>query len=241
MAENPLHAALKAWYARPEDEIEVRFEGYIIDVKRGDTLIEIQTQSFSSIKAKLLDLVPRHPVRLVYPIAQDRWLVKVDADRTTVLERRKSPKHERLIAVFNELIRFPTLLAEPNLTLELVVIQEEEVRYHDPTRRSRRSWRRRGWRTQERRLVDVLASHRYERPADLAALLPASLRDPQAEPFTTTDLAVALNTQRRLAQKMAYCLRKSKVLTLVGKRRNAHLYRLALFPEQDLPMISLGS
>jgi hypothetical protein len=226
MAETALHAALKAWYAQPGDEIEVPFEGYVIDVKRGDTLIEIQTRSFSSIKAKLLDLVPRHPVRLVYPIAQERWIVKVDADRTTVLGRRKSPKRGRLIEVFNELIRFPALLAEPNMTLELLLIQEEEVRYHDPHRRSRRSWRRRGWMTHERRLVDVLSAHCYERPADLAALLPDSIRDPQAGPFTAADLAAALKAPRRLAQKMAYCLRRSKVLSVVGKRRNAHLYRL---------------
>ena len=227
MAETALHAALKAWYARPGDEIEVRFEGYIIDVKRGDTLIEIQTRSFSSIKAKLLDLVPRHPVRLVYPIAQDRWIVKVAQDRETELDRRKSPKHGKPVHVFDELIRFPTLLAEPNLTLELLLTQEEEVRHHEPQRRSRRSRSRRGWMTHERRLLDVIAVHRFDRPVDLAKLLPTALSGPTAPPFTTRDLAAALGERKRLAQKMAYCLRESHVLSVVGKRGNAHLYRLA--------------
>ena len=225
MAETPLHAALKAWYAQPGDEIEVRFEGYIIDVKRGETLIEIQTRSFSSIKAKLLDLVPRHPVRLVYPIAYERWIVKVDQDRTTVLSRRKSPKRGKLLHVFNELIRFPTLLAEPNLTLELLLIQEEEVRHHEPGRRSRRSWGRRGWMTHERRLLDVLSSHRYADPMDLAALLPEPLAAPDTEPFTTRDLAAALKEPKHLARKMAYCLRESGVLKVAGKRGNAFLYQ----------------
>lgn len=227
MAETDLHAALKAWYAQPGDEIEAPVEGYIIDVKRGDTLIEIQTRSFSSIKAKLLDLVPRYPVRLVYPIAQDRWIVKVDQNRTTVLSRRKSPKHGKLVHVFDELIRFPTLLANPNLTLELLLTQEEEVRHHEPQRRSRRSWRLRGWMTHERRLVDVLASQWFECPADLVALLPASLVSSTSTPFTTRDLATALDESKRLAQRMAYCLRKSHVLTVVGKRGNAYLYQLA--------------
>jgi hypothetical protein len=228
MAETALHADLKAWYAKPGDEMEVRFEGYIIDVKRGDTLIEIQTRSFSSIKAKLLDLVPRHPVRLVYPIAQDRWIVKMDQDRATELSRRKSPKHGKLVHVFDELIRFPTLLADPNLTLELLLIQEEELRHHEPHRKSRRSWSRRGWMTHTRRLVDVLATHRFDSPADLASLLPAALSSATALPFTTTDLAAELHESKRLAQKMAYCLRKSGVLTVVGKRRNAFLYQVAL-------------
>jgi hypothetical protein len=228
MAETELHTALKAWYARPGDEIEVRFEGYIIDVKRGETLIEIQTRSFSSIKAKLLDLVPRHPVRLVYPIAQERWIVKVDQDRTTVLSRRKSPKRGTLLHVFDELIRFPALLVDPNLTLELLLIREEEVRHHEPGRRSRRSWSRRGWMTHERRLLDVLSVHRFAQPADLAVLLPDSLSDPDAAPFTSRDLAAALKEHKRLAQKMVYCLRKIGVLQVVGKRGNALLYRRAV-------------
>jgi hypothetical protein len=222
-----LHAALKEWYAQPGDETEVRFEGYIIDVLRGNLLIEIQTRSFSSIKAKLLDLIPRHPVRLVYPIAQERWIVKVDHDRSTVLSRRKSPKRGRLVHVFDELIRIPTLLAEPNLTLELLLTQEEELRYHDPTQRSRRSWSRRRWRTHERRLLRVLASHEFAQPEDLCALIPQSLSTGQAPPFSTRELAAALGESKRLAQKMAYCLRKSDVLVVTGKRGNAYLYRPA--------------
>jgi len=225
MAETPLHAALKAWYARPGDEVEVPVEGYIIDVKRGATLIEIQTQSFGSIKAKLLDLVPRHPVRLVYPIAQERWIVKVDEDRTTVLSRRKSPKRGTLLSVFDELIRFPSLLADPNLTLELLLTQEEEVRHHEPHRRSRRSRSRRGWMTHERRLLDVLSVHRFQDSSDLSELLPDALADPDAAPFSTRDLAAALKERNNLARKMAYCLRESGVLQVVGKRGNALLYR----------------
>jgi hypothetical protein len=225
VAESALHAALKAWYARPGDEIEVPFEGYIIDLKRGKTLIEIQTQSFSSIKAKLLDLVPRHPVRLVYPIAQDRWIVRVDRDRSTVLSRRKSPKHGSLLQVFDELVRFPALLAEPNFELELLLTREEEVRHHEPERRSRRSWGRRGWMTHERRLLEVLSAHRFSQPADLTALLPDALIAPHAAPFTTRALASALKEPRRTAQRVAYCLRESGVLQIVGKKGNAFLYR----------------
>ena len=81
--------------------------------------------------------------------------------------------------------------------------------------------------THERRLLDVLSVHRFEQPADLAVLLPDSLADTDAVPFTTCDLAAVLKERRRLAQKMAYCLRESGVLEVVGKRGNALLYRRA--------------
>jgi hypothetical protein len=67
--EQPLHAALKAWYARPEHPVEVPVDGYVIDLVQGERLIEIQTGNFSDIKRKLHELVPRYPVRLIYPVA----------------------------------------------------------------------------------------------------------------------------------------------------------------------------
>ena len=83
-----LHAGLKRWYARPGDRLEAPVDGYVIDLVRGELLIEIQTGSFSAIKRKILDLVSRGPVRLVHPITREKWIVKVGPDGPS--GRRKS-------------------------------------------------------------------------------------------------------------------------------------------------------
>ncbi len=76
--ENHLHAALKAWCARSQDQVEVTIAyGYVIDVFRDDLLVEIQMGNFSGIKTKLASLVEHYPLRLVYPIAQEKWLFKL--------------------------------------------------------------------------------------------------------------------------------------------------------------------
>lgn len=214
--EKPLHAALKEWYTRPGDQLEVPVGGFIADIVRGDLLIEIQTASFASIKRKLLELTAHHPVRLVYPIARQKWIVKLAEDGHSQLSRRKSPKRGMVEDVFAELVSFPTLLASPNFSLEVLLIHEEEVRRHDP----RRAWRRRGWVTHERRLLEVVDQQHFETPADLADLLPPNL----PEPFTTSDLAASLPRPRRLAQRMAYCLREMQVIDPVGKQGNTILY-----------------
>ena len=41
--EKPLHAALKDWCARPGDQFEVFVDGFVVDIVRGNLLIEIQT------------------------------------------------------------------------------------------------------------------------------------------------------------------------------------------------------
>jgi hypothetical protein len=213
--ETALHAALKAWYAEPDDRIEVTVDGYVIDVVRGDLLVEIQTRGFAALTAKLTALLERHPVRLVHPIARERWIVRLDADGT-MLGRRKSPKRGRVEHIFAELVRFPALIRHPRFTLEVLLTREEEVRFAD----GRGSWRRKGWSIVDRRLIAVDERLRLESADDLRALLPAGL----PHPFTTRDLAEGLSIPRRLAQQMAYCLRAMGAITAVGMRERAWLY-----------------
>ena len=214
--ESHLHAELKAWYAEEGDQLEVEVDGYIIDLVRGPLLVEIQTANFTAMKKKLARLLPEHPVRLVYPIAYEKWIVKLDEDEKTRVSRRKSPKRGAVEHVFYELVRIPHLLHNPNFSLEILLIQEEEHRRYDGSR----AWRRRGWVTHERYLLDVLERHLFTTPSTLATLLPPTL----PHPFTTADLARALERRRPVAQKMAYCLRKLDLLTQVGKKGNAILY-----------------
>lgn len=215
--EGPLHAALKAWYARPGDALETPVDGFIIDIVRDDLLIEIQTRSFTALKDKLATLTRAHPVRLVYPIAQEKWIVKLAEDGKKQLSRRKSPKRGVIEQIFDELVSIPHLLAQPNFTLEVVFIHEEEVRRYD----ARRGWRRKGWVTHERRLVKVVSRQCFSSPEDLRALLPTSL----VEPFTAADLARLIPGGLRRAQKMVYCLRAMGILTQMGKRGRAALYQ----------------
>jgi hypothetical protein len=217
--EKPLHADLKAWYARPDDRLEVPVDGFIVDILRGSLLVEIQTVNFSAIKRKLVALTRHHPVRLIYPIAREKWIVRLAKDGNDALGRRKSPKRGTLEQVFGELVSFPRLLSSPNFSLDVLLIREEEVRRYD----GKRGWRRRGWVTHERRLLQVVDHRLFETPADMAALLPQGV----TEPFTTSDLATAIAKPRWLAQKMAYCLREMGVIVPVGKRGNAILYAQA--------------
>lgn len=214
--EKPLHAVLKAWYARPGDALEVSIDGFIVDIVRGDLLIEIQTRGFSGLKRKMRALLDNHPVRLVYPIAHEKWIVRLAADQQTTVGRRKSPKRGAFVHLFDELVSFPRLLSKPNFSLEVLLTREEELRYYDDTR----AWRRRGWVVERRLLLQVVDRRRFETPQDVAGLLPADL----VEPFTTLELAAAISQPRRLAQKMAYCLRETGSIEPVGKRGRATLY-----------------
>lgn len=222
LREGPLHASLKQWYARPGDEIEVAVDGFVIDIVRDGLLIEIQTRGFSSMKEKLAALLEGgHDVRIVHPIPLDKWIVKI-GEGGEILSRRRSPKHGMPSDIFTELVSFPDLMAHQGMEIELVLIEEEEIRRHEPDG----PWRRKGWAVVERRLVEVIEAMRLSGMNDLADLLPSGLPGT----FTTADLADGLSRRRRTAQQMAYCLRELNLIEMVDKRGNAYLYEIV---EQD--------
>jgi len=219
--EKSLHSALKRWYARPGDLLEFPLDGYVVDILRGDHVIEIQTGNFSSIKRKMRDLSCRHRITLVYPVAHERWILEVVPGTVQgAIMRRKSPKRQAVNQLFEELVSFPDLLARPNFSIEVVSIQEEQLRRYS------RRWRgkRRTWRIVERRLLTVLERFVFDDPSDLWQLIPPTLPDP----FETSHLASVLGHSRWFAQKIAYCLRQSGVITAIGKKGNSLVYsRLA--------------
>ena len=198
------------------DEFEVAVDRFVVDIVRSETLIEIQTRSFSSMKSKLDALLDYHPIVIVHPIALRKWIVK-GPHQGKPSSRRKSPKTGTVYDVFSELVSFPSLVDHPNLTIEVMLTEEEELRRYD----GNRSWRRRGWAVVERRLIDVTEQVVFGSRADWLRLLPTDLPDP----FTTADLATATCRPIRTAQQMAYCMREMGGLDVVGKRGNALEYR----------------
>jgi hypothetical protein len=219
LREGPLHAAVKDLLAQPGDRAEVRVDGFVIDLVRADgELVEIQTGGFSPLGRKLDALLDRHRMRIVVPLPGERRILRVD-EHGELLSARRSPARASVLEVFDRLVSFPSLLAHPNLTIEVLLCREDHVRGPEAGR-SRSGRRRRD--PGERRLVDVLDRVQLGGPDDAAALLPPQL---QAAPFTTRELAAALRCRTLLAQRTAYCLRALDVLEDAGKRGRAPLHR----------------
>lgn len=216
--ESPLHRALKAHYTGHGAQQEVAVGSYVADVLHADECIyEIQTGGFGTLRRKLESLLEQHRVVLVHPIAHVRYLVKLPECPDQPETRRRSPKRGTVAQVAEPLVSIPHLLDHPNFELEVVLIEEEELRRHSPDG----PWRRKGWRVVQRRLGRVLETHRFTCAADLFRLL----QQPLAEVFTTTELAAALREPRWLAQKLAYTLRQAGALEICGKQGNALCYR----------------
>jgi hypothetical protein len=213
--EKPLHAALKEWYRQEGDLVEEPLEGFVVDLVRDGLLIEIQTRGFSAMRSKFDRLLDSYSMRLVHPIAARKWIVKLDEDGAEA-SRRRSPRRGIAADVCQELVSFPSLLSHPNFTLELALVEEEEIRRPD----AKKGWRRGGFVIEERRLIDVLETVELGSSPELLRLLPEGLPDP----FTTADLAGCLGRSRHFAQEVGYCLRVSGAIETAGRGKQGILY-----------------
>lgn len=221
LRETALHAALKALYAEPGDLLEARVGGYVVDLLRGDTIIEFQTHNFHALRRKLARLVEQHPVRLVHPVALERWIVKQTAAGEPLPGRRKSPRRGHAAHLFLELVSLPALMSHPNFSLELLLIREEEIRCPQPPKRRGR-WRPKDWTVVGRRLLEVVDRRLLTCPADCLLFLPPDL----AQPFTNRQLAHALGQPAYVAEKLSYCLRQMGVVEAVGRAGRAMTQRV---------------
>jgi len=213
-----LHSQLKLHYVEDTNRHEVDIGGYRIDaVDKRKRLIEIQCASLGAIRDKIRALLKDHKVIVAKPLAMNKRILKKARRNGAVVSSRLSPAHQTLSHVFLDLVHFSTVFPHPNLRLDILLTEQEEVRV--PAKRP--SWRRK-FSVQERRLVEVREAVSVRTAAQLWKRVDLDLPNV----FTTADMATATGMPRWLAQKAAYCFRQMEHIEVCGKRGRAVEYRL---------------
>jgi hypothetical protein len=218
--ETSLHRQLKELYADTDATIEVPLGRYRIDVVCDEELIEIQHGSLAAIRDKVANLLRNHRMLIVKPIIVRKQLVQLDAKGGQVTRRRLSPKKGSLLDLFDDLVHFTRVFPHRNLVLETPLVDIEEWRYPGHGRRRRR--RANDHQVEDQKLTRLHKIHRFRTASDLLRLIPREL----PRPFHTGHLAATMDIPRWVAQRIAYCLRKTGAVDTVGKQRNALLYQL---------------
>lgn len=216
--ETTFHRQLKELYATDESQREVWVDGFRVDAAVNGVLIEIQQASLAALRDKTRELLTGHPMVIVKPLVAHKLLLKRNRTGGPVESRRSSPRRQTLLHLFDDLVHFVTVFPHPRLTLEVLLTTQEEDRLSIVRRR----WRGKDYRVEDRRLVAVQSRHALRTVDDLRRLLPDGLE----QPFSTETLACAAEIPRWLAQKMAYCLRQTGAVEVIGKQKNSILYQV---------------
>lgn len=225
-SEHSLHARLKCYLAGPGDRIEALVEGKVVDLVRADgELVEVQTGSLGKIVPKVRALADvGHHVRVVYPVAAEREIRRLDPKTEELLSVRRSPKRGDLYSLFDELVQAAGLIAARNVTVEVLLVRTAEIKMRDGTG----SWRRRGDRTVDSELLEVISSRSFRTRGQWLAFIPKGL----APPWTSVALGEALGIGPDRARKILYCLAREGVLAETGRDGRRKLYARAARPNE---------
>ncbi len=213
-----LHRQLKEIHALG-GRSEVVVDAFRVDAIAADgRLIEVQAGPLGRLKGKLARLLPEHRVVVVKPIVVRRRILRRDRRTGLDLGARRSPKRGSLSDAFDELVSLAKLLPDPNLRIDLLAVDVDEVR----VARSRRP----GFDVVDRLLGRVIETVPLRDGSDLWRLLPGVAE----RPFTTDDLAAELGRSLGFARKVAYCLRHSGAASMVDMAGRRRVYARTLVP-----------
>ena len=218
LSEKTLHAVLKLYYEPDEDKHEVAMSGYYADIYNDKGIIEIQTRQLNKLRDKLSVFLQDYHVTVVYPLPFNKWLSWVNPDNGEVQGRRKSPRHFTEYDAFYELYKIKSYLKNPNLSINLVLIDMEEYKLLN-------GWsydKKRGSTRYDRVPVGIRRIVKFDRIEDYMQLVPADLK----EDFTVKDFAMAAGVSVEASRYTLNILNYLEIVKRTGRVKNGYVYNV---------------
>lgn len=218
LSEKTLHAVLKLYYEPDEDKHEVAMSGYYADIYNDKGIIEIQTRQLNKLRDKLSVFLQDYHVTVVYPLPFNKWLSWVNPDNGEVQGRRKSPRHFTEYDAFYELYKIKSYLKNPNLSINLVLMDMEEYKLLN-------GWsydKKRGSTRYDRVPVGIRRIVKFDRIEDYMQLVPADLK----EDFTVKDFAMATGVSVEASRYTLNILNYLEIVKRTGRVKNGYVYNV---------------
>ncbi len=217
-----VHSALKYYFQPDMTMHEIKREGFICDAVTDDGVIEIQTASFKSLRAKLEKLLPLGRFTVVYPIINSKIIVTADSETGEVTER-KSPKKAGIYSVFRELCSIPDLVSHPNFRLCIVILSAREfrVKYPEKIRVNKRSYPKNYVKT-GRVPTELVGETEISSLDGFRRFIPDGL----GEGFFSSDFARCAKIKQNEASATLRFMFETGLVDRIGRTKNGYIYKV---------------
>ena len=216
LSEKLLHRTVKFYVDQNSEYHEVDYLGAVADVKNEQGIFEIQTASFSYLRAKLRRFLKNDSVTVIYPVITDRTIYWID-ENGALSEPHKTSRTGRSTDVLFEASALADIIPHENFRILVFLIRAEEYRKLD-------GWdatRKKGATSEKLIPTELTGIIELSEVEDYKAILP-----PLADGFTSKDFSRALRLRGRRASYSLTLLKRIGAVEQIGKRGNAFLYRI---------------
>jgi hypothetical protein len=223
--ETSLHNELKNRYAeKTHGKIEQKIGKYICDIETEDgNIIEIQTRNLAKLTGKIANLLQeKRKVCLVYPLVYINYIERYNDDGVC-LSKRKSPKKHSMYELFDELMGVYPILLYKNFKLEVLLIEQVEIRQvtAEPVQNETKTRRRlKPWIKSNKQLKSIIDKKSFSKPRHYIMLLPEEI----PSPFCASDLAKT--EVGKYAHKMLWVLNKMELIERVEVKSRSYYYKV---------------
>jgi len=128
LSEKTLHKILKLYVEPDITKHEVKYLGSVADVKNGEGVIEVQTRNYDKLAPKIKKFLAQAPVRVICPLAEEKWLSWIDEKTGEISDKRKSPKKEGIYDALKLLHGIRSVITDPRLTVTVVYMRVDEYK-----------------------------------------------------------------------------------------------------------------
>ena len=225
--ESSLHKSLKIFYANHYGgKTEVQVEKWICDIVcEGETIIEIQTKSVSSLHEKVARLLALgKKVIIVHPITTQKTIRTFNPNGEEI-SAKKSPKRENVYSMLRELTGLCDILLHENFSLvcPLITAEEKRVQSEEPvqSKNGRRRFKK-AWLKADKSLLTIDREITFRGKENYLALLPPAL----PEEFSSAELSCALEKEGKpYANLILWILHKMNLIERTEKKGKRFYYK----------------
>ena len=128
LSEKLIHKILK-YTVEPDDTFhEVEHNGSVADVKKDNSIFEIQTRSFEKLLPKLDKLLSDCSVTVVHPIAVKKQIYRVNRETGEISGPKKSPSPKTVYDSAYELFKLRRLIGAKGFSVKLFLLSVDEYK-----------------------------------------------------------------------------------------------------------------
>ncbi len=218
LSEKLLHRMLKFYVEPDHEKHEIPVLGSVADVLRDGEIVEIQTHSFEKLIPKLKRFLPKYRLTVVHPLVESLYISYVDEESGELLKRRKSPKSDVVNRAACELYKIAEFIPDPNLSIRLLFLTFEDVRY----KRDKKAWQKPSENIVERIPLSVTREITLSSPEDYRVFLPCSL----SSTFFAKDIERLTGLDSRRAHNTLTLLSALGIVERGEKEGRAYLYKI---------------
>lgn len=241
LGEKQMHAAIKRYICPDESFHEVKIDTgdtiadnspaedgkkrkarkFVADILKGGTIYEIQTGSFSPLKAKIKWILENtdYNVVLIHPIAEQKWISTISRDGK-IGHRKKSPKKESIRDVASELYFISEFISSPRFSLVILMVEGEQYRKNIAKEGARPRYRK-----YELIPTSLLRAHIFKSIEDYRVFIPDTL----PELFTVKEYSKHSNIHGIDAYSIVKTLCALGLLEQSGNIGRAAAYKICNF------------